>query len=224
MSMNKKTTLMTAGAAVLVLLGLGVWRASQPAPDVFQGQMEARETDIAPKVPGRIAQVLVKEGDAVQPGTPLIRMDSPEVAAKLAQASAAQDAAQAVATKAERGARPQEVEIARLQWQRAEAAAELAATSFKRVEGLARDGLIAAQKRDEAEANYKASRDAAAAAKAQYDMARLGARAEDKAAAAAQARQVAGLVAEVEAAKAETELKSPVAGEEIGRASCRERV
>jgi HlyD family secretion protein len=213
MSMNKKTTLMTAGAAVLVLLGLGVWRASQPAPDVFQGQMEARETDIAPKVPGRIAQVLVKEGDAVQPGTPLIRMDSPEVAAKLAQASAAQDAAQAVATKAERGARPQEVEMARLQWQRAEAAAELAATSFKRVEGLARDGLIAAQKRDEAEANYKASRDAAAAAKAQYDMARLGARAEDKAAAAAQARQVAGLVAEVEAAKAETELKSPVAGE-----------
>ena len=78
--MNKKNiTLIAAGSAVLVLLGLGVWRAAQPAPDVFQGQMEARETDIAPKVPGRIAQVLVKEGDTVQPGTPLIRMDSPEV-------------------------------------------------------------------------------------------------------------------------------------------------
>lgn len=214
MKMNKKTTLaLAAGTAVLGLLVYGIWRAAQPAPDVFQGQMEARETDIAPKVPGRIAQVLVKEGDAVQPGTPLIRMDSPEVAAKLAQASAAQEAAQAVAAKAEHGARPQEVEMARLQWQRAEAASELAATSFKRVEGLAHDGLVAAQKRDEAEANYKASRDAAAAAKAQYDMARQGARAEDKAAAAAQARQVAGVVAEVEAAKAETELKSPVAGE-----------
>lgn len=212
--MNKKNiTLIAAGSAVLVLLGLGVWRAAQPAPDVFQGQMEARETDIAPKVPGRIAQVLVKEGDTVQPGTPLIRMDSPEVNAKLAQASAAQEAAKAVAAKAERGARPQEIEMARLQWQRAEAAAELAATSFKRVDGLARDGLIAAQKRDEAEANNKASRDAAAAAKAQYDMARIGARPEDKAAANAQARQVAGVVAEVEAAKAETELKSPVAGE-----------
>jgi len=149
----------------------------------------------------------------VQPGTPLIRMDSPEVNAKLAQASAAQEAAKAIAAKAEHGARPQEIEMARLQWQRAEAAAELAATSFKRVDGLARDGLIAAQKRDEAEANNKASRDAAAAAKAQYDMARIGARPEDKAAANAQARQVAGVVAEVEAAKAETELKSPVAGE-----------
>lgn len=212
--MNKKTvTMIAAGTAVLGFLVYGVWRAAQPAPDVFQGQMEARETDIAPKVPGRIAQVLVKEGDVVQPGTPLIRMDSPEVNAKLAQASAAQEAAKAIAAKAEHGARPQEIEMARLQWQRAEAAAELAATSFKRVDGLARDGLIAAQKRDEAEANNKASRDAAAAAKAQYDMARIGARPEDKAAANAQARQVAGVVAEVEAAKAETELKSPVAGE-----------
>ena len=212
--MNRSQAL--RGGAVLLLLGLlawGFWRASQPPPDVFQGQMEARETDIAPKVPGRIGQVLVQEGDRVDVGTPLIRLDSPEVQAKLAQASAAQDAARAVATKAQNGARPQEIEMARLQWQRAQAASELAETSFRRVEGLARDGLVAAQKRDEADANYRASRDAAAAAKAQYDMALQGARAEDKAAAAAQARQVAGVVAEVEAAKAETELRSPVAGE-----------
>ncbi|MDT8992969.1 efflux RND transporter periplasmic adaptor subunit [Curvibacter sp. APW13] len=204
------------GAAALALvgfLGLGLWRASQPAPDVFQGQMEARETDVAAKVPGRIAALLVKEGDVVQVGTPLMRMDSPEVNAKLAQATAAQEAAQAVAAKAQAGARPQEVEMARMNWQRAVAAAELAQVSFQRVENLAKEGLVPAQKRDEAEANYKASRDAAAAAKAQYDMARTGARAEDKAAAAAQARQVRGVVAEVEAAKAETELRSPVAGE-----------
>jgi HlyD family secretion protein len=72
---------------------------------------------------------------------------------------------------------------------------------------------VADQKRDEAEANWKASRDAAIAARAQYDMARAGARPEDQAAASAQARQVAGVVAEAEAAKAETELRSPVAGE-----------
>jgi HlyD family secretion protein len=177
--------------------------------------MEARETDIAAKVPGRIAQVLVTEGDRVQVGTPLIRMDSPEVNAKLAQASAAQEAAQAVASKADHGARPQEVEMARMNWQRAQAASELAASSYRRVEGLAKEGLVAAQKLDEADANYKASRDGAIAAKAQYDMARQGARPEDKAAANAQARQVAGVVAEVEAAKAETELKSPVAGEVV---------
>lgn len=204
---------LAAGLAVLALIGWGLWQASRPVPVPIQGQMEARETDIAAKIPGRVAEVLVREGDPIQPGGLILRLDAPEVQAKLAQATAAQQAAQAVARKAESGARPQEIEMARMQWQRAETAAELARTSWRRVEGLAREGLVAEQKRDEAEANWKASRDAALAARAQYDMARQGARPEDRAAAEAQARQVAGAVAEVEAAKAETELRSPVAGE-----------
>jgi HlyD family secretion protein len=202
-----------AGVVVLGLLGWGMWQASRPQPEVFQGQLEARETDIAPKVSGRMAEVLVREGDQVAVGAPLIRMDSPEVDAKLVQATAARDAAQAVSSKAEHGARSEEIEMARLNWQRAQVASDLAEISFKRVQSLSKDGLVAVQKRDEAEANFKASRDAARAARAQYDMARAGARPEDKAAAQAQARQVGGVVTEVEAAKAETLLKSPVAGE-----------
>ena len=215
MSSKKKTAVIgtVAFVAVAGFVGYGLWQASQPAPEVFQGQMEAQEADIAPKVTARIAQILMKEGDQIAVGAPLIRMDSPEVQAKLAQATAAQEAAQAVAEKAQRGARPQEVEMARLSWQRAVAAADLAESSYKRVDGLAREGLVAAQKRDEAEANFKASRDQALAAKAQYELARSGARPEDRSAASAQARQVAGVLAEVEAAQAETELKSPVAGE-----------
>lgn len=200
-------------AAVVGFLAYGVWRASQPAPEVFQGQMEATETDIAPKVTARIAQVLVKEGEQVALGSTLMRTDSPEVTAKLAQATAAHQAAQAVADKAHNGTRPQELEMARLQWQRAQAAAELAETSFNRIDGLAKDGLVATQKRDEAHTNFIASRDQALTARAQYDMARAGARPEDQAAANAQARQVAGMVAEVQAAQTETELKSPVTGE-----------
>jgi HlyD family secretion protein len=210
---KKKIGLAVVATAVVALLAYGVWRASQPPPAVFQGQMEARETDIAPKVTARIAQVLVAEGDQIAAGATLMRTDSPEVAAKLAQAIAAQQAAQAVADKAQNGTRPQELEMARLQWQRAQAAADLAQTSLRRIDGLAREGLVAAQKRDEADTNFKTSRDQAATAKAQYDLVRIGARPEDKAAASAQARQVAGVVAEAEAAKAETELKSPVAGE-----------
>lgn len=215
MTSAKTRRLIAIGLALglLALLVWGFWRAAQPPPEAFQGQMEARETDIAGKVTGRIAEVLVKEGDRIQAGALLVRMDSPEVAAKIAQATAAQQAAEAVARKAQNGARPQEVEMARMQWQRAETAAQLAQTSLRRVDGLAREGLVAEQKRDEAEANWKASRDAALAAKAQYDMARIGARPEDKAAADAQVRQVTGVLAEAEAAQAETELRSPVAGE-----------
>lgn len=199
--------------AVALLLAWGLWQATRPPPEVLQGQMEARETDVAGKVTARVQEVLVNEGDRIEAGTLLVRLDSPEVRARLEQASAAEQAALAVAQKAEHGARPQEIEMARLQWQRAEAAAQLAQASHRRVANLAREGLVAEQKRDEAEANWKASRDAARAARAQYEMAQAGAREEDRAAASAQARQVAGVVAEVQAAEAETELRSPVAGE-----------
>ncbi len=196
------------GAAVYVM-----WQHQPPAPEQLQGMMEARETDIAPKLTGRIAELLVQEGQRIEKGTLLLRIDSPEVAAKMAQASNAEAAASAVALKAKNGARPEEIRMAQANYERAQVGADLARKSFERVDGLFKEGLVAAQKRDEAEANWRASQRQADAAKAQVDMARAGARSEDQAAAAAQARQVAGAVQEVEAARAETELKSPVAGE-----------
>jgi HlyD family secretion protein len=202
-----------AALAVLIFIVWGFWRAAQPPAVYFQGQMEARESDIAAKVTARIAKVHVQEGQKIVPGDLLIEMDSPEVQAKLAQAEAAKDAAQAVADKAERGARPEEVQMARLNWQRAQAAADLAKTTYDRVQSLYDQGLVAAQKRDEAQTNWRASSAQSAAAKAQYEMAASGARKEDRAAAAAQARQVDGVIAEVEAARAETQLRSPVGGE-----------
>ena len=201
------------GVAVLGFVVWGFWRASQPPAPYFQGQMEAREADIAPKVTARIARVAVTEGQQIQPGDLLVEMDSPEVRAKLAQAEAAKAAAQAVSDKAQHGARPQEVQMARLNWQRAQAGAELAHTSYQRVQSLYDQGLVSAQKRDEAHTQWRANAAQAEAARAQYDMAASGARAEDKAAAAAQVRQVDGVVAEVQAAEAETQLRSPVGGE-----------
>jgi len=205
--------LVVLGVVVLLLIVWGFWKAAQPPAPYFQGQMEARETDIAPKVTARIRQVLVTEGQQIQAGDLLVEMDSPEVQAKLAQAEAAKDAAQAVADKASNGARPEEVQMARLGWERAQAAANLAKTSYDRVQSLYDQGLVSAQKRDEAQTNWRASAAQAQAARAQYEMAAKGARAEDKNAAAAQARQVDGVIAEVKAAEAETQLRSPVGGE-----------
>ncbi len=208
-----RARLILAGLALAGVVGYGLWLAAQPAPEYFQGQMEATETDIAPKITGRISEILVKEGDQILPGALLLRIDSPELRAKRLQAGAAGDAAQALASKARNGARPEEIQMAKMNWQRAQTAAALADVSFNRVDGLASQGLITSQKRDEAQANATAARDAALAARAQYDMTRTGTRPEDKAAANAQVRQTEGVIAEVEAAQAETELKSPVAGE-----------
>lgn len=210
---GKSAVLAGMAAILLLLIVWGFWKSAQPPAPFFQGQMEAKEVDIAPKVTARISQLHVKEGQNIQAGDLLLEMDSPEVQAKLAQAQAARDAAQAVADKASNGARPQEVQMARLTWERAQAAANLARTSYQRVQSLYDQGLVSAQKRDETHTNWKASTAQADAAKAQYEMAAQGARDEDKTAAAAQARQVDGVIAEVKAAEAETQLRSPVAGE-----------
>ncbi len=213
--MNKKKQIFTLILVALILLAviLGVWLSSRKQPTVIQGQMDAQQTDIAAKVSGRIGKILVHEGETIEVGTPIIEMNTPEISAKIEQAQAAQQAAEAVAQKAQNGARPQEIEMARANWQRAQAAADLAKTSFQRVDNLAREGLIARQKRDEAYTNYIAAQKQAEAAQAQYNMAYTGARSEDKAAAEAQAKQVSAVVKEVEVAQNEANLRSPIKGE-----------
>lgn len=213
MQRNKTTLLIALFIVAIILMGIGLWVSTRPTPIVLQGQMEAEEVDVAAKVAGRVDTVFVKEGDQVKVGAPIMRLDSPEIDAKIKQAKAAQEAADAVAQKAENGARPQEIEMAKQTWRRAQAAAELAQKSYQRVANLANEGLLSRQKRDEAYTNYVTARDQASAAKAQYDMALEGARQEDIAAANAQAKQVSGIVDEAEVAEQEANLKSPVAGE-----------
>lgn len=198
---------------VVAFLAWGLWQAFTPQPLPLQGQVEAREINVSSKVPGRVGKVLVKAGDNVRAGDLLFELDSPEVEAKVAQARAAAQAAQAQAAKADAGARPEEVTMARQNWERARTGAWLARTTYERVQAMVDQGVLAAQKRDEAYAQWRSAEGQAEAARAQYELARRGARAEDKQAAHAQAQQVAGVVQEAEAAQAETQVRAPAAGE-----------
>ncbi|WKB52698.1 HlyD family secretion protein [Eleftheria terrae] len=213
--MTSKNRLVPAilGLAVLAFLGWGLSRAFAPQRLPLQGQIDAQEVNLSAKVPGRVSKLHVQLGQKVKAGDLVFELDSPEVQAKVAQARAAQEAAQAVAAKAGAGARPEEVEMARYSWERAVTAANIAETTYKRVQAMYDEGVLARQKRDEAEAQWRAAAQQARAAQAQYEMARKGARTEDKQAAQAQARQVGGVLSEAEVALAETRLKAPVAGE-----------
>lgn len=199
---------------VLVALAIfGYMRATAPQPTIFQGQLEARTTDIGAKVPGRIANIYVQEGDHIEVGTLIMDMDVPEIDAKVEQAKAGYQAAEAVANKAREGARPQEIEMAKAQYERAKAGANFAEESWQRVSKLANEGLLSKQKRDETYAQYRNAIEQREAAKAQYDMARAGARPEDIDAAESQAQSVAAQVSQAEIARDESHLRSPVAGE-----------
>lgn len=211
--MKYKVVLIVVGIAVAAILGFGLIKMTAPVPLVFQAQVEAREVDVAAKVPGRIRAVLVREGDWVVAGDILFELDSPELTAKMAQANAGRDAAAAMSDKANTGAREEEIRMAEFTWASAQSAAELAQTTFTRFDSLYKEGLISEQKHDEAQTSANASNDVARAARAQYDMAVNGARAQDKSAALALVAQADGLIAEVSAYSAETRLIAPISGE-----------
>ena len=198
---------------VVALLALGLWLAYRPAPGQIQGMVDAREMRITSKVAARIAAFQVEEGQQVKAGQLLYTLDSPEVAAKTEQAGGALAAAQAVESKADEGARPEDIRAAEAQWRRAQAAADLATTTAARTDRLFRQGVIAGQKADEARTNAVASVEQAKAARAQYDLALAGARRQDKAAASGQVQQARGAVAEVKAAADETRVLAPADGE-----------
>lgn len=219
MNENKKfsiSNMMLAFITVLIVVGLvaltGFFLLTPP-DDIIMGQAEATQIRISGKVPGRIASYRFGEGDQVKAGDTLVFLDTPEVLAKLQQAEAARSAAEAQQAKAMKGARAQEITGAYELWQKAGAGLTIAKKSYERVQNLYEKGVMSAQKRDEAEANYKAMAATEKAARSQYEMAKEGARKEDKAAAAALVQQAGGAVAEVESYLGETALLSPIDGE-----------
>ena len=196
--------------AVLFIIG---WMVYKPEPIVIQGSAEVNEVRVSGKLPGRIYKLLAEEGQAVNAGDTLVFIDSPEITAKLAQATAAESAALAQGRKANKGARKELIDGAYEMWQKAEVGVDISKKSYDRVQRLFDKGVVPAQKRDEAEAQYRAAVAQAAAAKSQYDMAKNGTEVEDKAAAEALISRAQGAVKEVEAYMKETALVAPISGE-----------
>lgn len=201
------TTLVVAVVAVIGAMSI------KQEPETIQGQVEVSEYRVSSKVPGRILEIRVKEGDYVNVGDTLAILDAPEVRAKMTQAQSAENAAAAMDEMANNGARQEQVRGAFAVLQQAKAGLEIAQKSYNRVQRLYDEGVMTAQKRDEAFANYKALEAQVKAAQSQYDMARNGARSEEKKAAAAQVNRAKGAVAEVNSYIHETMQIAQMAGE-----------
>jgi multidrug resistance efflux pump len=77
------------------------------------GTVETQEVHLGSKAGGRVAEVLVAEGDLVRPGQLLVRLEAPEAEAQRQQAEGNLRAAEAELAKARSGARPEEKEAAR---------------------------------------------------------------------------------------------------------------
>jgi len=216
---------------------------------VVDGVLDTDQADVSSKVPGRLIELMVHEGDAVKAGQLLAVLDSAELSAKKEQAQAGLDAAiiqgeqaeialslerektqsqieQAQAGVAgteaalgmaaaklealETGARPQEREQAQQALEAAAAAYETSEKTYKRIMNLAKDGVVAGQKADEAELAYRSAKANYEAAKARLSLVREGARTEEIQAAK---KQVQELTARLQAA--ESALKLAQAGSKM---------
>ena len=194
--------------AIIVIVGLCI-----PEPrEVIQGQAETSDYRVASKVPARILEIRVAEGDEVSKGDTLVVLEAPDIAAKLSQAEAAFEAAKAIEQKALTGSRQEQIQSAYEVWQKAKAGREVAEKTYNRVNRLFENGVMAEQKRDEALANFRAMQANENAAKAQYDMAVNGSRNEDINAARAHVSRAEGSINEISAYVSETVLTASADG------------
>ena len=166
--------------AVVILVGIIGFFTLEQKDDTIQGEVEVSEYRVSCKLPGRIVELRVKEGDYVHVGDTLAILEVPEMKSQEQMLQATNAAAEAMKDLTDAGARKEQIQGAFQLVQQAEAAATIAKKTYDRMQNLYNDGVISGQKRDEAFAAYKATEAQVAAAKSQYEMAKNGAREQEK--------------------------------------------
>ncbi|MGB7420820.1 MAG: efflux RND transporter periplasmic adaptor subunit [Comamonas sp.] len=199
--------------AFLAFIAWGLKQAMRPVPQQIQGMVDTNQINAATRMTGRVREVLVHEGEAVQAGQLLALLVNPEIAAQEDQALASLASAQALRDRTDAGARHQDIASLKATWQSAQAQADLAAVTARRMRNLFDQQVISEQRRDDAVAAQKASEEAARAAQQQYLKALEGTRIEDKKVAASQVKGAQARVRGAQSISAELQLLAPAAGE-----------
>lgn len=198
--------------AILGLIVFGLWKGYQPKELELQGRVEAETIHVSTKVPSRIEEVYVQDGQRVSKGQILVRLSSPEIAAKKQQALASLQSTLALKSTADRGSQQENIETLYANWQSVKAQQNLAEATYKRGANLFKEGVISRQRRDEMQAAALSASQLTEAAYQQYARAKRGSTPEQKSSADAQVEIARAAVAEANALEAETQLVSPING------------
>lgn len=209
---KKKYLLLALIPVLLAVIAFGLWKSYQPAPLELQGRVEAETVQVATKVPSRIEEIYVEEGQRVKKGDVLVRLNSPEIQAKKQQAAAALQSALALQSTAERGSQEENIASLYANWQSLKAQQNLAKVSYERGANLLKEGVISRQRRDELYAASQSAAQMTEAAYQQYARAKRGSTSQQKSSADAQVDIAQAALDEANALEAETQLVAPVNG------------
>jgi len=181
--------------ALLVVTGVvSYWlffRGGQGSENVLRlaGHIEATETDLSFKVPGKISVIHFQEGDWIKAGQLVAQLEAQDLRDQVAVAEGRVAAAEANLTKLLAGSRPQEKREALAAVEGAEADLKNKKLEFERMQALMERDAVAAASRDSAEAAYRMAQETLRQAQERYSLVMEGTRREDIDAARAELKQ-----------------------------------
>lgn len=197
---------------IFFIAGLSVLQSCNKRPEMgntIQGKVERDEIAVVSKVPGRIEQILVQEGDYVHKGDTLAVLSIPEVEAKKAQAEGAVVSAKAQYDMSVRGATANQ--LTQLNAKKVALAEQYAYAqkSLARLETLVQDSLVPQQQYDEVYAKYQGAKAQLTAVDAEIEDVRNGARMEQQIMALGQRDRAVGALQEAQVAESERYIIAP---------------
>ncbi len=177
--------------AAAVLAYFLFFRGKPVSPDILQlsGHIEATQTDLSFKVPGKIAAIHFQEGDDLQAGQSAAELEDKDLREDVAQAEGTLGTARANLAKLLAGSRPQEKRESAAAVAQSQADLVDKEREFRRMQGLFERRTVSAQTRDKAEAAYLMAKEAHRRAGENYSLVLEGPRKEDIAAARSEVRR-----------------------------------
>jgi len=191
---------------VVVISAVG---CGKPKTEVIQGKIERGQIGIVSKIPGKIIEIRIQEGDFVKKGDTLAILDIPEVDAKKSQAEGAVQSAKAQYDMTLKGATDNQLKQLDAKQKALKEQYELAQKSINRLSNMLKDSLVSQQMYDEAFAKYQGAQSQYLAVQAEISDVKYGARIEQQKMALGQQERALGALQEVSVADSERYIIAP---------------
>ena len=198
---------------IAAIVGLSGWYLVQPRPLLVQGEADSTRIDMAARVDGRVGQIPVVRGENVPAGAPLVRIENPELLAKLAEARASKAVAEAELARIDAGTRQEVVAVRKAEIDRADANLTLARQTYDRTRQLAADRFASQAKLDEATSALQLAQRGADQAKLSYAEAVAGFTREEHEMAEAKVKKADASVATLQALVDQLVVTAPIASQ-----------
>lgn len=196
-------------AALIYLLGN---RSSDVSKDAVIGMVDAEFVDVSASLPGRVSELLVKEGDEVREGQTVVQMKTSEIETIRSQVSQAVVVAQNQLDKINRGVEPEVLSSARNLREIAQQQMDLMNKTYSRFQNLYTEGVVSGQEKDIVYFKYKAAQKELETAKLNVELLERGSNQELKNSAEAVLKQAKGADKLTQEIRDNASVKAPASG------------